>query len=325
MAQAAQKEEQLPVRAEFDKMAAQFKAALPRHIPVERFFRIVMTSVNSNPDIARIAQSLEGRRSLFEAATKAAQDGLLPDGREGAFVAYNVKGQQTIRWMPMVAGICKKARNSGEITMMDSIVVHEGDEYDSWTDENGPHFKYKRKTPHGKPMLTFAYAKTKDGLFLEELDEADMDAIRNVSRAKDGGPWGGPFANEMRRKSALRRLAKYRLPSSADVDDVVRRDDDLYDLQSAVGNFEPLAEPKAIEEVKEQKKEAKAEAKAEVKPNGKATKEQIIHWFESEATEEEIVANKNWGTEQLKGISEQDQIEVCKVWQRRKKEVFAEK
>ena len=230
-----------PVRTDLDKMAAQFKAALPAHIPVERFVRIVLTSVNSNPDLFRVAATTEGRRSLFESATKAAQDGLLPDGREGAFVVYNVnlakKGQQPryvelIRWMPMVGGICKKVRNSGEVAMIDAQVVHEKDEYESWTDEKGPHFKHKRaRGDRGKPVATYAYATTKDGpSFFEELDEKDMDAIKSVSKAKDSGPWGGPFANEMRRKSAIRRLAKYRLPSSSDIDEVIRRDDDLYDL-----------------------------------------------------------------------------------------------
>lgn len=254
---------QEPVRGEMEKMALQFKAALPTHIPVERFVRIVLTSVNSNPDLLRVAATVEGRRSLFESATKAAQDGLLPDGRDGAFVVYNTnlakRGQQPryvelIRWMPMVGGICKKVRNSGEVTMIDAQVVHEKDEYESWTDENGPHFKYRKaRGERGKPILTFAYANTKDGgHFLEELDESEIQAIRNISKAKDSGPWSGPFSNEMRRKSGLRRLMKYRLPSSADIDEVIRRDDDLYDLnQLGEGAELPKVEmPKRLSESK---------------------------------------------------------------------------
>ena len=93
-------------RHELGSMENQFQAALPAHIPVERFVRVLQTSVQQNPDLLKCS-----RRSLWNSAMKAAQDGLLPDGREGAIVPY--KGQA--QWMPMIAGIRKKVRNSGEI------------------------------------------------------------------------------------------------------------------------------------------------------------------------------------------------------------------
>src|SRR3546814_20446644 len=57
---------------------------------------------------------------------KAAQDGLLPDGREGAIVPFKGKAS----WMPMVAGIMKKVRNSGEIADWNAHAVYENDEFD---------------------------------------------------------------------------------------------------------------------------------------------------------------------------------------------------
>ena len=65
-------------RQELGGMEEQFKAALPAHIPVERFMRVLMTAIQNNPDLLGVE-----RRSLWNAAMKAAQDGLLPDGREG--------------------------------------------------------------------------------------------------------------------------------------------------------------------------------------------------------------------------------------------------
>ena len=86
------------VRTSIEKMAPQFKAALPGHVSVERFMRVTLTAIQTNP------QLLEAdRRTLFAAATKAAQMGLLPDGREGAIVTFKNQAQ----WMPMVAGIMK--------------------------------------------------------------------------------------------------------------------------------------------------------------------------------------------------------------------------
>ena len=86
----------------------EFRAALPAHIPVERFKRVVMTAVVNNPSLLDA-----DRRSLFDSAMKAAQDGLLPDGREGALVIFNAKQNggwiKKVQWMPMIAGILKKA------------------------------------------------------------------------------------------------------------------------------------------------------------------------------------------------------------------------
>src|SRR5882762_1147619 len=102
-------------------MEGQFKAALPAHIPVERFMRVVMTAIQENPDLVKA-----DRRSLWNAAMKAAQDGLLPDRREGAIVVYGTQAQ----WLPMVAGIRKKVRNSGEIATWDVNVVHAKDAFE---------------------------------------------------------------------------------------------------------------------------------------------------------------------------------------------------
>lgn len=78
---------------------AQFKAALPAHIPVERFMRVILTAIQNNPALLQVS-----RKSLFNAAVKAAQDGLLPDSREGAIVPYKDEAQ----WLPMIAGLRKK-------------------------------------------------------------------------------------------------------------------------------------------------------------------------------------------------------------------------
>lgn len=131
----------------------------------------------------------------------------------------------------MVKGLCKQARNSGEIKFIDAINVYENDTYSYWVDDDGPHFKFEAaRKDRGGPILTFAYAKTKDGgLYFEEILEEEMNKIAAMSKADDS-PWKGPFRNEMKRKSAIRRLAKYRLPSSTDLDEVIRRDDDLYEF-----------------------------------------------------------------------------------------------
>src|SRR3954465_4392012 len=73
-------------RDQFKRMESEVGAALPQHIPVERFMRVVLTAVNESPDLLDA-----DRRSLLGASLKAAQDGLLPDGRDGALVVYKTK------------------------------------------------------------------------------------------------------------------------------------------------------------------------------------------------------------------------------------------
>src|SRR5262245_31940685 len=110
------------IRHQLDGMEQQFRSALPAHIPVERFSRVVMTAIQNNGDLV----SKVDRRSLWNAAMRAAQDGLLPDGREGAIVVYGSQAQ----WMPMIGGLRKKVRNSGEIATWEVQVVHENDDFD---------------------------------------------------------------------------------------------------------------------------------------------------------------------------------------------------
>lgn len=225
------------VRGTIARMAPQFKAALPAQIPVERFVRVVQTAIATNIDLLGVE-----RTSLYAAAMKCAQDGLLPDGREAAIVKFG----NTARYMPMVGGITKKVRNSGELKTLTSEVVYENDEYDHWSDEQGEHFKHRKaRGTRGNVVWTYAYAITNDGgFYFEEIDEIDMAAIEKCSKASDG-PWKGPFKDEMRKKSAIRRLAKHRLPISSDLDSVLRVDDDMYDVsreqQSAPVNVTPGA------------------------------------------------------------------------------------
>lgn len=214
------------LRSTLDRMEPQFKKALPSQISAEKFLRIVMTAVQITPDLVRA-----DRQSFFAACMKAAQDGLLPDGREAALVIYNTKSGPIVQYLPMVGGILKKVRNSGELASINAQVVYEKDEFDYWLDETGEHVKFRPllEDDRGKPRMSFALARTKDGaIYFEVMTENQIQAVKEVSRAK-GGPWSGPFEDEMRRKTVIRRLAK-RLPMSTDLEMVIRRDDDMFDF-----------------------------------------------------------------------------------------------
>ena len=212
------------LRDDLSKMEGQFKAALPAHIPVERFARVVMTAIQNNPDLLKCT-----RQSLWNSSMKAAQDGLLPDSREGALVAYGNEAQ----WMPMIAGIRKKVRNSGEIATWDVHVVHQNDKF-AFELGDEPFIKHipKLDGEPGAVICAYSIATLKTGEKSRDvMSIAAIEKVRTRSRAKKGGPWFTDY-DEMCKKTVARRHSKV-LPMSTDLDDLLRRDDDLYDMKEA--------------------------------------------------------------------------------------------
>mgnify|MGYP001156496481 CR=1 FL=1 len=212
------------VVGDVQRMEKQFALALPEHVSPEKFVRVVMTAINTNPDLQKA-----DRQSVLAAAMKCAQDGLLPDGREAALVTYGNKAQ----YLPMIAGVLAKVRRSGELRTISAHIVYENDAftYTLGDDERIEH-QPRLDGPRGKPIAAYAIAKTKDGgVYREVMSVEQINQVRNVSRAKNAGPWV-QWWDEMARKTVLRRLSK-RLPMSTDLVQLFQRDDDHYDLSQA--------------------------------------------------------------------------------------------
>lgn len=250
--QLAVREVQQEFRAQLTRMAPELRAALPSHISIDKFQRVTLTAINGNADLLKA-----DRTSLFQACTQCAQDGLLPDGREAAFVTFSNK----VQYMPMVGGIIKRCRNSGDIAWIKADCVYAADAFEHYTDEKGEHFRH---TPAidvddlGKRRGAYAAALTKDGtLYFEFLTESEIQAIKGVSRSGNNGPWG-KWGDEMSKKSAIRRLAK-RLPMSTEQDELIRRDDEMYDLDKAtVQQVVEVAPPRPTRQSVKAQREAAA-------------------------------------------------------------------
>lgn len=204
------------IRQNLTAMAPELRAALPAHVSVEKFSRVVMTALQQAPALVN-----SDRRSLFGAVVRLAQDGLLPDGREAAIVMFGAKAQA----MPMIAGVLKKIRQSGEVAKISAQVVHENDHF-IWSlgfDETVEHSPPALDKPRGKAIGAYATAVLKDGSrLLEVMTLEEIEQVRAVSRAAKNGPWV-QWWGEMARKTVMRRLSK-RLPMSTDLDDVFARD-----------------------------------------------------------------------------------------------------
>ena len=237
------------VRSAIERMSPQFKAALPAHVSVDRFVRVTLTAVQTNPNLLNA-----DRRTLFAAATKAAQMGLLPDGREGAIVTFKDQAQ----WMPMVAGIMKLVRNSGEISTWSVQAVYENDTFDFCLGDE-EHITHKPYLANrGKLIAVYSIVTMKDGEKSREvMSVEDVLAIKARSRSGSSGPWVSDFA-EMAKKTVIRRHSK-RLPLSTDIDGVLKEDDELFMPEPAAPEAAQAAEapsaskrPSRLQKVAEQ-------------------------------------------------------------------------
>lgn len=214
------------LRSQLSKMGGEFRMALPSHISPDKFQRVVMTAVQQNPDLM-----IADRRSLLMAATKCATDGLLPDNREAAFVIFNTKVKdewvKLVQYMPMRAGIQKRAMNSGHITSLQGHVIYENDHF-IWRQGTKEELEHVPLFPgdRGKAIGAYAIARIKgqaDPIF-RVMDHARIEKARAVSKSKSGPAWT-QWWEEMAIKTVIRNLAKD-LPSEAEIEGVARRDDD---------------------------------------------------------------------------------------------------
>lgn len=214
------------LKLSIQKLEPQIQAALPAHIPVKKFSRVLMTAVSTTPNLANA-----DRNSIFASCLKLAQMGLLPDSKEAAIVTFRTKDGVMAQAMPMISGILKLVRNSGELSSLSPHVVYSGDEFDYFIDEDGEHLRHRPNLTGDRGEITHAYAmaKMRDGsIFIEVMSKQEIDKVRESSRAKTGGPWSSWYG-EMAKKTVLRRLAK-RLPMSTDLDTAIAADDDLVDI-----------------------------------------------------------------------------------------------
>jgi len=229
---------------QMEQRAPEFKKVLPAHISPEKFQRTIITAVTAAPDLLQA-----DRRSLVTACMKAAQDGLLPDGREAALVVFKTSQKDdqgkwskvaVVQYMPMVYGLRKKILQSGEITDIQTGVVYRQEiEAGLFVYEEGT----ERQLRH-KPMLdpafdpidddiaaSYSVATFKDGSkSFEVMPRRDINKIRQTSKTgalgksfngkpvEPKGSWVDWFS-EMARKSVMRRHSKT-LPMSGDLIDI---------------------------------------------------------------------------------------------------------
>lgn len=176
-----------------------FRSMLPADVNVERFTAVLVRAVQEDPDLAKPSTD---RTSLLLACQRAAQDGLIPDKREGALVMYG----QKVQWQPMILGLRKILALSGFDIRAE--IVREKDTFDY---ELGDEPKITHKPfmggDRGKVIYAYAVATDRDGRkYRDVMSKDEIDKVKAVSRSKNG-PWAQWF-DEMAKKTVAKRLIK---------------------------------------------------------------------------------------------------------------------
>jgi len=196
---------------------------LPANVTYEAFRNAAVVAITDNPAILSC-----NKESIFKAIRRLAAAGLVPDGREAAIVPFSGQAQA----MPMVYGLIKVARNSGEISSIWAEVVR-GDEIFTISMVNGQRsfdHQYDPLRREGEVKGAYAVAKLKDGTIeVEAMGRDDIEKRRkssaNQRSAAPTGIWA-QWYDEMAKKTVIRALVK-RLPmSSEDVRRVMIEDEE---------------------------------------------------------------------------------------------------
>ena len=206
---------------------------LPRHVSKERFMASAVAAVKQTPGLLKATP-----RSLFGAVTKSAQDGLLPDGREGVITVYGVRQKdgsflQEAQWNPMTHGLRKRARELDEL-LVDAQVVYKNDHF-IWHQGDDPKIEHEPSplgTERGPMIGAYAIFRNQSGILHREVMEAGhIETVRQQSKQPDGLLWG-KFTPEAWRKTVVRRGFKT-VPCSEKLQTIVERDDSGYDFDDA--------------------------------------------------------------------------------------------
>ncbi len=219
-----------------EAMSSQIAKALPKVMTAERFTRITLTALSSNPKLAQCE-----RNSFLGGLMQAAQLGLEPNtplGQAYLIPYYNNKKKVLeCQFQIGYKGLIDLAYRSGEMASIYAHAVYENDEFDY---EYGLEQKLTHKpamTNRGNPKCYYGVFKLKNGGYgfgVMSVEDITSHAQKYSQAYKSGySPWKSEF-DEMAKKTVLKAVLKYAPIKTEFVTDathsdeaVVRANDDL--------------------------------------------------------------------------------------------------
>lgn len=205
-------------------MEAEIAKALPSVITPERFSRIVLTALSSNPKLQECTP-----QSFLGAMMTAAQLGVEPNTALGQayLIPFKNKGVMECQFQLGYKGLIDLAYRSGEVSNIQAQEVYENDVFEF---EYGLEPKLRHvpaKKDRGDVICYYAIFKMKDGGYnfgVMSVDDARKHG-QKYSKSYSFGPWQSNF-DEMAKKTVLKKVLKY-APLKSDFVRAVAQDETI--------------------------------------------------------------------------------------------------
>jgi recombination protein RecT len=237
------------LKRQLETSKGEFKPLLGSEANVDKFIRVVLNAVLATPDLIDA-----DRRTLITACMKAAQDGLMPDGREAVLNIYKTKTNRgghdewikAVQYLPMVGGLIKKLYDSGEVTYVDAAAVYANDKF-VFRRGDEPKLEHEPHMGDDPGLIVAAYVviKLKSGEVKREvMPRRDIEAVRGASKSGDRGPWA-TWYDQQAIKSVIKRAYK-QLPKADALERVIASDNEALGFASIHGVGEIVKPTQAL-------------------------------------------------------------------------------
>lgn len=250
---------------------------MSKHMSPEEMINIMTLAFGRQPELKNCTPY-----SVLAAVMTAGQLGLKPSSPHGHCYMIPFKNKKTGKteatFIVGYKGLIELALRSGKISSIEAYVVHKNDEF-SITLGTDPNIDHRPNILDPGPMVAvYAVATPKEfgPKQFEVMTKADVDKIRNSSKAKNSGPWVDWY-EEMARKSVVKKLSKFlslspEMAVAVEVDNraeasEVKAIDDVIDLKGVAEVLE-VEDDKTpdIQEPKRKSEAAHKETKSEPDP-----------------------------------------------------------
>ena len=222
------------------RMSGQIKLALPANLTPDRFQRIVLTAISSNPKLQECSPT-----SFLGAMMTAAQLGVEPNTPlgQGYLIPRNSRNGVECTFQLGYKGMIDLAYRSGNIATIGAYTVHANDEFHVQFGLNPDITHIPALTDKGDPIAFYAYYRTKDGGFgfdVMSVEDVREHAKKFSDSVKRGwtSPWDTNF-DEMAKKTVLKKVLKY-APLSTEVASKIGMDETVHETISANMTEEPI-------------------------------------------------------------------------------------
>ena len=244
-----------------DTMRPQVERALPQHMKADRFLRVVLTTLRTNPKLAAcdpstfLAAMMTAAQLGLEVNTPLGESYIIPYGKDANFqIGYK--------------GLIELAYRTRMYKDIDALEVYKNDVFDyEYGDKK--YLKHKpAKKPEGEPVYYYAIYELVNGgqrfrVWPKEKVITHAEKFSQSFKKKTDSPWRSDF-DSMAKKTVLIDLLRYAPKSievsralavdettkkdiSEDMDLVPAIDDDVIEAEATLSEEEQLGLEQAVE------------------------------------------------------------------------------